>query len=271
MPTATHPRLYLEELRQILTLTAAALLTLLAWLVFARRLSGALAEPAPWPWLLLAGTMVGGARVLIHTTCRSSAWQRIQSLAGWLDATTLTAAILLGLCLIVPGTGGEALVALWLPGLVAEGLVRWRYADHPLADQAAPAMSPAQSLVEEEAADPEIMLSDESITQHVTRSLAAGTDSYSGWLRVPFAAGQRTGQGHLAFCPPFSQTPQVEFYQADGPEGQIKLGEVLPHGCRFDLRLMQPAEDATSLAIEFVASAPAPAASSPPKEPPADH
>jgi hypothetical protein len=81
-----------------------------------------------------------------------------------------------------------------------------------------------------------------------------GTARLAGWLRVPLAAGQRTGAVHVAFCPPFRETPEVAWEQTDGPEARIRAAQVLPYGARLDLKLAAAAEESGSVVLRFTAS-----------------
>jgi hypothetical protein len=76
-----------------------------------------------------------------------------------------------------------------------------------------------------------------------------------GWIRAAFAAGQRTANVHLAFCPPTAATPEVEIEQIDGPESRVQVSQVLPYGVRVELKLSEPAEESTIVLLQFSAIA----------------
>ena len=98
------------------------------------------------------------------------------------------------------------------------------------------------------------------VTQQLTRSQAAdGVEELSGWLRVEFVAGQRTGSLHVAFCPPFAATPELAVEQLDGPEARLKTAQLMPYGARLDLKLAAAAGEPTSV---LYSSPPAPRRSS---------
>lgn len=80
-------------------------------------------------------------------------------------------------------------------------------------------------------------------------------EELSGWLRLPFAAGQRTGSVHVAFCPPLCVTPKMEVEQIEGPAVRIKTAQLLPYGARFDLKLAVPTEESTAVLLQFSARA----------------
>ncbi len=75
----------------------------------------------------------------------------------------------------------------------------------------------------------------------------------SGWLRMPFAAGQRTGSVHVAFCPPLRATPELLVEQIGGPEARVKTAQLLPYGVRLDLKLAVAAEEPDQRAAAILA------------------
>ena len=94
----------------------------------------------------------------------------------------------------------------------------------------------------------------------MTRIKAAdGTEELSGWLRMPFAAGQRTGSVHVAFCPPLPAAPELSVEQIDGPEARVKTAQLLPYGARLDLKLVAASEEPASVLLQFSARAEGPA------------
>ena len=103
----------------------------------------------------------------------------------------------------------------------------------------------AGEAVEEDAADEE-QSADESplifdtlasdVTQWLTRSQSAGVEQIKGGMRVEFAPGQRDATIHLAFCPPFSRTPQVVTEDVDGASLEIRVAACFPFGARLTVR-----------------------------------
>ena len=75
----------------------------------------------------------------------------------------------------------------------------------------------------------------------------------SGWLRMPFAAGQRNGSVHVAFCPPLRATPELLVEQIGGPEARVKTAQLLPYGVRLDLKLAVAPEEPASVLLQFFA------------------
>ena len=100
--------------------------------------------------------------------------------------------------------------------------------------------------------NPDVAVLPPQVTQQLTRSQAAdGTEELSGWLRTAFAPGQRTGSIHVAFCPPFATTPELEVEQRDGPEARIKTAQLLPYGVRLDLKLAAASAEPATVLLQF--------------------
>jgi len=97
----------------------------------------------------------------------------------------------------------------------------------------------------------------EEVLQHLTRRKSiAGEEELVGWVRMPLAVGQRTGNVHVAFCPPFARIPKLVVEQIEGPEARIKTALLLPYGVRFDLKLAAAAFQSGSVLVHFSAKAP---------------
>jgi hypothetical protein len=91
------------------------------------------------------------------------------------------------------------------------------------------------------------------LQQLTRRQTADGSEELSGCVRVPFAAGQRTGNAHLAFCPPFAKAPELAVEQIDGPSCRIKTVQLLPYGARLELKLTAAADAPTNVLLQFSA------------------
>jgi hypothetical protein len=89
------------------------------------------------------------------------------------------------------------------------------------------------------------------VQQLVRRREPDGSEWLNGSLRVDFAPGQRVASAHVAFCPPFFRTPDCEAESVDGPDCQVKVSQLAPHGARFEVRLDRPAESAESVMLEI--------------------
>jgi hypothetical protein len=230
------------------------LLTAAALVVVGRRLAGALANPLESATLLTTGILAAAAGVAIRLGWFFSPAHRVPRLDRIVMLLTSLNVAALGVGLCVPDTpaiGRFLLCAL----LGAEESWAWawyirRSIPLPVPRPPSPAPIPRTRL----SLEPDVAVLSEDITQQLTRSQAAdGAEELSGWLRMAFAAGQRTGNLHVAFCPPFAATPQLEVEQLDGPEARIKTAQLLPHGARLDLKLAAAAEEPTSVLLQFSA------------------
>ena len=92
--------------------------------------------------------------------------------------------------------------------------------------------------------------------QEMIRSrMTPDTECIQGWTRGYFAAGERSINLHLAFCPPLVSLPEVECNQAVGPPATIKVAQAEPFGLRLEVRLDQLPNEPTEVVIEFQAIA----------------
>jgi hypothetical protein len=254
------------------TIVALAGLTLTAALLVAsRRVAGALSAPLEVPLLLTSGFLWAAATVGVR-----EAWNRLSinrrhsrlELTVWIAPTA--ALLLLGAALSLPGTSVAGLAAFW-GLLVLEEVWSWRRAPwhrraarvqpEPALKPSAPQPSNVQTspapAKREQSSQAMLGVDDcppEQVIQRLTRSRdAAGVDRLSGWLRMPFAVGQRTASIHVAFCPPFARVPELTVEQADGPMARVKTAQLLPHGTRLDLKLSQSADSEESVLLRFSA------------------
>jgi hypothetical protein len=246
----------------------AVFLALGAAVLLARRLAGALGAPLDTATLLATAlalaAVVAGARLTLRLPAH---WPGAPG-RRWLVPGILSLAVLsAGVGLSLPGTSPAGLAALWA-ALIAEELWAWRpaawgplrislprrrdRARTPRADAPRPPAPDAVPVPPVNAAEPPA----EAVTQQLTRAHTPdGGESLAGWLRVPFAGGQRVANVHVAFCPPFGRTPGAKLEQLEGPAARIKTGQVLACGARFDLKLSGPAEEPAVVLLRFTAEA----------------
>lgn len=135
--------------------------------------------------------------------------------------------------------------------------------NRPAAQPATPTLAPAVKIDPEESPT----LADEpleeeafdlppGVTQQLTRATEADQEQIHGLVRAKFVSGQRHVYLHVGFCPPLPSVPHVELHQLEGPDVQIKPGQVLTSGVRFDLKLREaPTIDALPV-FEFLATCP---------------
>jgi hypothetical protein len=266
------------ELRRWAAGTLVGLLWCAALLIGWRRLAGTINIPLQPVWLLLVGGLVAvaaaGLRLVLrflpaHSPCR---------LPDWLIPLLATAAVLgLGAALSLRGTDTRGLIAFWAV-LLGEELWAWRPAMWRSPPDQAGALRPPRRAgvrpVEQPAGHrlpaalnagspasgypasgcPASGYPGDDVLQQLTRSQAAdGSEQLSGWLRVVFAAGQRTAIVHLAFCPQFATTPELAVEQLDGPEILRINQAVFCFGARLDLKLAAPAEEPLGVRLQFSA------------------
>lgn len=249
------------ELRRWSLGTLLGLLSIAALLVGWRRLAGGLSSELEPLALLSVGAVVAAValsvRLLWHYLPVGYKSRRVDWLVALLPSSSVLA---LGAALSVPGTSTAGLIAFWAL-LTSEEVWAWRPAGWPrlrrggtAADRSVRADPPRTSSphpVLPAAADD---LPADDVLQQLTRSQAAdGSEQLSGWLRMAFAAGQRTASVHVAFCPPFPRTPELTVEQLDGPPTRIKTAQLLPHGTRLDLKLAAMAEEPHSVLLQFSA------------------
>jgi hypothetical protein len=251
------------------------LLVLIAAILAWRRAAGAMAVPLEPAALFLAamviGTCAGGSRLLGLFAAGSERAGSAPAASG-LDMALAAAVSLLvlaiGLLVCLPGTTLAGRLLIWAV-LVAEEAFTWRLtigharsatAPEPAAGFAGQLgnLSAGTSANVLDGSRPDDSLPagipSEEVLQQLTRSRAAdGGELLSGWLRVPLAAGQRTANLHVAFCPPFARTPRVSVQQIDGPEARVKAVQTLPYGVRFDLKVVDEDVEASTLLLQFSA------------------
>ncbi len=107
-----------------------------------------------------------------------------------------------------------------------------------------------------ESAEDESLDSPDIVQRFVRRMTAEGEDVLEGWLRVPFEAEQRTAIAHAAFCPPFAAEPTLSVEQIEGPQGRLKIAQLLPLGVRIEIKLSSPASAGDSVVVSLLARGP---------------
>ncbi|MBS0204513.1 MAG: hypothetical protein JSS49_16540 [Planctomycetes bacterium] len=95
--------------------------------------------------------------------------------------------------------------------------------------------------------------SDENQTLWLSRRQSDNGEQIEGWVRVPFASGQRETVIHVAFCPPLAHVPAVETEDLDGVGLEIRVAAVFPFGARLSVRRSGPSEECQSDRVGFIA------------------
>ena len=95
----------------------------------------------------------------------------------------------------------------------------------------------------------------EQVLQQLTRvRTEEGHEAIRGLLIGEFAPGERQVTLYIAFCPSFEHLPQIDVNVADDSDATVKLTQSLHNGAQLEVRLPQPAEDATTVTIELFAT-----------------
>jgi len=265
----SHPNARAQASMEFLSWTAATvavLLPALAGVVLWRRLAGALQNPLPVVPLVATGVLVALLAGGVRLAWRPCFGQRPAFPIGRL-VTVLPGVALVALAFAwsLPGTSAYGLVALWAVIVLEES-----YSFRGVLNRRAAAPLPKtggehRPLPTVEArlgraapvSPPQLDRPVEGVLQQLTRTREAdGTDRLGGWVRAPFAAGQRTESIHLAFCPAFEQAPRLEVQQRGGPAARVKTAQLLPYGARLDLKLAATAESPDWVLLEFTAESP---------------
>ncbi len=252
------------------------LLCLAALMVVWRRAAGALGHPLPSVALIAVGVTIAAVAVGIRLIGRfqsptGSPPTALNSRTPSIAILTTAAVLALGVALSLPGTTVGGLAAFWAVLIVEEfwawrpSALRWLsrgsavsrpvrfdraegHSPHRLPAETPPTPTPPEIAFDSSAIPPGDVL------QQLTRSRSNdGVEQLAGWLRMPFSVGQRTASVHVAFCPPFSKTPDLSVEQLDGPTARIKTAQLLPHGARLDLKLAAMAEEPSAVLLKFSA------------------
>jgi hypothetical protein len=234
----------------LLARAALGLLLLAALVVVWRRLAGALTSASNPVILVLTGIWIAGAAVAARHARRFPTTPTRKDL---LFSGALSLAVLaLAAALSLPGQGAGALGLFWLVLLGEEtwGWMGWFR-------RVRPARGVQRKDQRSAPCEPQLAPTAEStvLQQLELRQSPDGKQELSGWVRMPVVAGQRTGNIHIAFCPPFGSIPQVEIEQVEGPPARIKPARVLAYGARFEVKLAATSDSPGSVKMRFSAVA----------------
>lgn len=246
------------------------LVAALGLLVAGRRLCCGLSVPPPWPAGLLSGALAAGMAAAWRW-----AWQvETRAAAGRITflRRALPALVPLswGLALSLPPASARGLAGFWslvvveeIWGWLVAGRQQYRRGSAPPGQRAENHVPPASSrpaAVHAPFVPPPGMLElagEGEVIEQLTRCrLADGREQIAGWLAVRFAPGQRSDCLHVAFCPPFARSPELQLTQLEGPPVRIKTGQLQPYGVRLDLKLADTARAAERVVLGFAARAP---------------
>lgn len=233
-------------------------------LVALRRVAGALVMPLSPAAMVFAAIALAAVAAMVRSLGRPGRTEHGRPGAvGWPVRLLATLSVLVAaVSLSLPGSGWLALAGLW--GVVVAGEVvpwyplplpplRWPRRVFPGVRRTRrdPPQRPAPHVVASGPPAPSGLPAAEVFQQFTRRQLADGAEEIAGWLRIPLAAGQRTENTHVAFCPPLAAAPQLHVKQVEGPAARMKTAQLLSYGVRLDLKLTEPAAEDTCILLEF--------------------
>lgn len=232
------------------------LLAIAGGLLVARRIAGALVTPPSaatfaMVGMLLAAAGLGFRRVLEDMPLAGQVRLALHALPGGVALLWLAA-------LSLPDSGW-ALALLFAPVLFAEGWSWGRLVpaetptdgDQPQAVASPAAVAPTQPDGVVPDIDEPVEREAETNLQQTRRRDGDAGDVLEGWVRVDFAAGQRHAAAHVAICPPMERNPTCYAELADGPDAAVKITQAMSFGVRLEVKLAEPAEEPTSVIVEY--------------------
>ena len=228
-------------------------LLVFAIVLVARRAAGALVQSPAWQILLAAVCGLVVLRVVAHRHAVAQHWQR----GGHVVLAALSLLVLAGLWL--PDASAVFMLLCAVALLIVEALC-WTELTRTLLP-AVQVEAPSTILDEESASDTPLALDDLDDEIDPTLLMAVqrnrqpdGGETIAGTLQAAFAAGQRTADLHLSFCPPLATLPTVEAETVEGPAARVRAVQVLSNGTRLEVRLDEPATEPTRVLVQVLAS-----------------
>ncbi len=269
---AVWPRSAVVQVSRLALGSVAALSVALGLLVVWRRLSGVPGVGPPWPAGVFSGALAAAVAGALRAGWALEA-RRPASRTTKLLRRALPSLVPLswGLAVSLPPASAPTLVGFWSL-VVAEEIWGWglagrgwgRRASAPrkhLSGNRQPQTATSPTPVRTPGAPPPAVVepsAEGEVLEQLTRCrLTDGTEQIAGWLAVHFAPGQRTDCLHVAFCPPFARSPELQITQLEGPLVRVKTGQLQPYGVRLDLKLAETAPEAERVVLSFAARAPA--------------
>jgi hypothetical protein len=264
-----------ERLALLSAAAMAATAVLTAGLVLAARRFTVGFAATPAPFVLVAAATAGAALVLFSDMAARACGTGFGPLSGWRLAARIGLAIGLAALVIPPPLATLADVAACLASVaITLTAVLLPRLDRPPARSAPPLSPPSERAA---LAEPVLVMpartmpmaepfpltavvagSPGHVVQRFERVLLDGNDCLRGRLSILVPQGARTGQGHVAFCPPFGQMPLVDVTtDYDGVEAVVTAAEVVPWGVRVECRLDDPAEEPFEIPVDLLARSPA--------------
>lgn len=251
---------------QVAAPVMSAVLTLLAVVLLWRRAAGALCEPLTPAGMLAAGATLAVLAALVRLAWRASnlidnQLAKRRPVVGVLGDGILSVLLAISAASIsLPGSTTGGLLLLWGSVLVGEcigwtlGRIGWPARRNNGSPPSARLHTSASVAAGNGLCNETAVAASQQVVQHMVRTRSAdGRETVGGWLRLDFAAGQRTAVAHLAFCPPLEGSPTLTVRQRSGPDCRVKNAHVLPYGARVELRLVREPEQGQQVMLEFEA------------------
>ena len=269
---AVRPRAdpFVPRVSVVLAALTIVALALAALVLLGRRVAGDLGRPLPPLDLaatgIIAATIAAGIRLLARCAHRGPFDKRAAAVLRWVPGVAIVG---LAGAVSLPGSSPLGLTALWL-AIAVEELAIWRRIRRPQPRDAGPresARQPAEPVLQEgrtigptelHATPPasDLFSAGDVVQQLVRSRSAAGADRLQGWLRTDFEPSERNATLHVAFCPPFDETPKLTVRQVSGPASRIKPMQLMPYGVRLELKRTAAGHEVATVVIEFSAEAP---------------
>jgi hypothetical protein len=274
LPSPATLSLPLADLGRWLAAAGSVLLWFVALFLLARRAMDGPRQPLEGSAWLLCGLALAATVAAL----RLAWWRRAfpaERGAAWRLAYVIPAAAawVVGVAIWLPGTASWGVAVFWIITAAAEAI--WWYVllrrpelisagrAEAVPSAAVPASaSPWNSAGEghRKGENTSALLAAEPPPPHVSQSVVRlrepdGCEVVRGYVRCPFAAGERTTSAHVAFCPPLASVPELTFEQLEGPPAAITAGQAVAFGARLDLRLSAAPREPTSVLVEFYARA----------------
>jgi hypothetical protein len=224
-----------QLVRAIVVASLIAAVTTAAFLLV-RRIVGAYSAELPAPQLFVLATLALAWAVAVRELTYPSA-----------IAPSIAIAVLLTLAIACSYPGSRILDWLIWPAVMLEAVLLPAIRRRQTPSRATSAAPLAPMPISEEPT--------ENILQQLTRiRLADGREAVRGELAAEFTAGERQTTLYVAFCPPFERLPHIEVNIADDSDATVKVTQFLHNGTQLEVRLPEPAEDATRVIVELYAT-----------------
>jgi hypothetical protein len=260
--------------RRAIAFALLALVSFAAALILERRIARALIEPLSSPALIALGLFsvlaIAAARLLNRQSLRPLTILGANVPRDW---WIVSPPVAIAITICVPGSPIFGISAFWLL-IIAEETWAWRRGRSgfrawgsarldPELNQVAPTDSPITTphsplpLPHSEFHTPDLLAeewTDQSLSQRLTYRITAEGAVIEGWFRAAFAPGQRAAVIHIAFCPAFENTPEVESEPWDGAECEIRPTTILPWGIRWEIKRRAPVATADDATVGFSAT-----------------